>query len=812
MPTVDQLAAAPAAADTDELVASQSGTLRRMTRAQLLAGTQSEITLASGYLLGRQSSGVGTTEAIALGSGLTMAAGTLSAVTPPIVLSGLDASASLVTPDGATTACRLATLLAAAVSPESFGAVGDGVTDDTAALAAAVATRRPVRLGPRTYATSGQWTVPITAFLIGTPGQSTLRRIGQQSGSAWISINGPRFTAEGITFDANSPAVPGESWAVLVTAACLQATFRACGFCNAGGATLGNGLTILASDPAPSKHVIDSCEAQGNAAHGVWLQAVDGASVTGNLAHDNSGYGLCADYNDPKLQQAVRLTIIAGNTCWNNERGIALGNFNATNLEPPTWGNSNPDAVGAIISGNICHDNRVYGIAVSGRSLLVQGNLLSNNGSVANGGAGILSNCAYSRVSGNTIVGPAQYGIDCGGSVVLDVTSNHISGAAVGINPGGSQGVRIASNYLQDNTWSILVYNVETDGAGNNFGLNTSNLALTDNTIGISSGSGGGIWLIDAPQTVLVARNSFYGSNGAAVGQCLYVHTDCAIIEGNRWNNSQRFFANPASIGGLQTVAVPDIADEVMLSVVPSGVQSIQTDRQIVVSGQIGFIKVTAGGSGYTHAAITISGAGTGATATAYISAGAIIGIALTNAGSGYGPQSPTAAVAIVGDGTGALATVSVGLPVIEGRRIRVACNTATNFARLGSSPFQENWTLSSMTVPANATVTFVGTFGSWRADTSFLADYVAPPGDGSLLIRTQPNFDLTLRPAASGRVRITTDADPGGYVAATGHGSPAGIVTAPPGSDYRNLDGGIGQTLWIKRTGTDSSGWFAIA
>jgi hypothetical protein len=812
MPTVDQLEAAPAAVDTDELVASQAGILRRMTRAQLLAGTQSEITLTSGHLLGRQSSGVGATEAIALGSGLAMTAGTLSAVIPPVALSGLDASATLVTPDGATTACHLATLMGASVSPESFGAVGDGVTDDTAALAAAVATQRPVRLGPRTYATSGQWTVPITATLVGTAGQSTLRRIGQLSGSAWISISGPSFTAEGITFDANSPTVPGESWAVLVTATCLQATFRSCGFSNAGGATLGNGLTILASDPALSKHVVDRCEAQKNAAHGVWLQAIDGACLTGNLAHDNIGYGLCADYNDPNFRQAVRLSIIAGNVCWNNARGIAVGNFNATNLQPPTWGNSNPDAIGAVISGNICHDNRVYGIAISGRSLLVQGNLLSNNGSVANGGAGLLANCSYSRVAENNIVGSGQFGIDCGGSITLDVASNHISGAAVGINPGGSQGLRIASNYLQDNTWSILVYNVETDGAGNNFGLSTSNLALTDNTIGISSASGGGIWLIDAPQTVLVARNSFYGSNGATVGQCLYVHTDSAIIEGNRWNNTQRFFANPASINGLQTVAVPDIADEVMLSAVPFGVQSIQTDRQIVTASQIGFIKVTVGGSGYTHATVMISGAGTGAMATAYISAGALIGIALTNPGLGYASQSVAATATIVGDGTGAVAAVSVGLPVLEGRRIRMACNTATNFARAGSLPFQENWTLTSMTVPANATVTFVGTFGSWRADTSFLADYIAPPGDGSLLVRTMPNFDLALRPAASGRVRITTDADPSGYVAATGHGPPTGIVIAPPGSDYRNLDGGAGQTLWIKRTGTDSNGWFAIA
>ncbi len=186
-------------------------------------------------LLGRQSTGVGAPEAITLGAGLALAAGTLSAVTPPLSLAGLDASATLLTPDGASTPIASGDSAGRSVSPESFGAVGDGVTDDTAALAAAIATLRPVRLGPRTYATTGQWTIPVAATLLGTPGQTTLRRIGQTSGSAWISIKGPSFTAEGVTFDANSPAVPGESWAVLVTAACLQTSFRACVFRNAGG-------------------------------------------------------------------------------------------------------------------------------------------------------------------------------------------------------------------------------------------------------------------------------------------------------------------------------------------------------------------------------------------------------------------------------------------------------------------------------------------------------------------------------------------------------------------------------------------------
>ena len=148
MPTVDQLAPAPAATDADELAASQAGILRRMTRAQLLAGTQSQISLASGTILGRTSAGVGVPEGIALGTGLVMTAGTLSAITPHTTLAGLDASAATVTPDGATAPSRLSALLAASVSPESFGAIGDGITDDTAALAAAIGTQRPVHLGP----------------------------------------------------------------------------------------------------------------------------------------------------------------------------------------------------------------------------------------------------------------------------------------------------------------------------------------------------------------------------------------------------------------------------------------------------------------------------------------------------------------------------------------------------------------------------------------------------------------------------------------------------------------------------------------
>lgn len=42
------------------------------------------------------------------------------------------------------------------------------------------------------------------------------------------------------------------------------------------------------------------------------------------------------------------------------------------------------------------------------------------------------------------------------------------------------------------------------------------------------------------------------------------------------------------------------------------------------------------------------------------------------------------------------------------------------------------------------------------------------------------------------------------------GTGSPAGVVAAAPGSLYLNLSGGAGATLYVKESGTSTSGWVA--
>ena len=79
----------------------------------------------------------------------------------------------------------------------------------------------------------------------------------------------------------------------------------------------------------------------------------------------------------------------------------------------------------------------------------------------------------------------------------------------------------------------------------------------------------------------------------------------------------------------------------------------------VTQKGGISAVNVTNGGTGYTTAptvAIT-GGGGTGATATATVSAGVITGVTITNPGSGY---TGTPTVAFTGAGTGGAATAVV--------------------------------------------------------------------------------------------------------------------------------------------------------
>lgn len=108
------------------------------------------------------------------------------------------------------------------------------------------------------------------------------------------------------------------------------------------------------------------------------------------------------------------------------------------------------------------------------------------------------------------------------------------------------------------------------------------------------------------------------------------------------------------------------------------------------------------------------------------------------------------------------------------------------------------------------------------RAET-FLDDTTGEMGmagtasSGSLAYVVKLLGQNQLAVGSDGKIRARTAVEIGDGVTAgpkwtTGSGTPEAAVAAPPGSIYTNTAGGVGTTLWVKRTGTGNTGWFAVA
>jgi hypothetical protein len=265
-------------------------------------------------------------------------------------------------------------------------------------------------------------------------------------------------------------------------------------------------------------------------------------------------------------------------------------------------------------------------------------------------------------------------------------------------------------------------------------------------------------------------------------------------------------------VAGLATLVVPDVADRVLITAAAPTVSAILTNHQADTLGQITFLRVTNGGSGYTQAQVSFSGSGTGAAANAVVANGQVVWLVVTNPGSGYGAIGNGVQATISGDGTGATALGFVGLPILEARRLRLSCNAPVHMVLASSSPPQASWTGFDTTIPAFGAAELEGTFGSWRIVNSPPIDYLAPTGDGGVTVQSVAGGNITLRPSGAGSLQIASGAEPLGCTSNVGRGAPTGQYAAPPGSDYRNLNGGAGNTFWIKQSGTDATGWIAVA
>lgn len=87
--------------------------------------------------------------------------------------------------------------------------------------------------------------------------------------------------------------------------------------------------------------------------------------------------------------------------------------------------------------------------------------------------------------------------------------------------------------------------------------------------------------------------------------------------------------------------------------------------------------------------------------------------------------------------------------------------------------------------------------------------------GLGTFILRVFPGTGLVGNCAISlhslGRLYFGEPSDASAPFDSSGAGSPEGVVTAPPGSTYRNTTGGAGTTLYDKESGTGNTGWAPV-
>jgi hypothetical protein len=432
--------------------------------------------------------------------------------------------------------------------------------------------------------------------------------------------------------------------------------------------------------------------------------------------------------------------------------------------------------------------------------------MVSANGGVGFGG-GIVARAVNSRVSGN-VISDCTVGLDartCGATVL---SANQLQQCSTAILAGGSQNCLVAENFIIGPGWGIIVSAIEPTLST----AVTGPVSIKGNWLGFSSAQGGGIQVLDGASGVSITANDFNGWGSALIGQALWLHAASAIVLGNSWNNQANYCVQAGSVAGVPALVIPDVIDRVLVTSATNPIEAVVTCHQVDTLGQITFLALTAGGTGYTQANVAITGTGGGATASAVIAEGQIVWIVVTNPGSGYGPIGSTPTVSISGDGSGASAVAYVGLPVLDSKQLRISCNVPVQLAVPNSSPPLAAWTGYSVTIPAGGAAELEGTFGGWRVVESAAYDYLMPDSIGGVTVQSVAGGNVTLRPSEGGALVITSGAEPIGCTSNVGHGAPTGRISAPPGSDYRNLDGGAGNTFWIKQNNIDSTGWAAIA
>lgn len=538
----------------------------------------------------------------------------------------------------------------------------------------------------------------------------TIRLVSGSTSRRVFYVSGGTLFLSGVTVNATDGSLGNVC--ILVEGGAINALK-----CNFTGAKLisgyGEGVMIFTSS---LQSYFTQCNFYSNGSDGLTVYDASGVVVSRCKAYSNGYSGMIFNnQTTPVGTKKISNVVVSDTDCYNNGRsGFGFGNpYNDHNTSGDNFGHTNKTCENVKVSNCSAYNNGIYGFALS-----CYGGRFDNISAYGNTFGGLLVNGRYINVTNPVVTLNGSYGIDVGFGKDVNITGGEVSFNSVSLNAGGLlleacasvnvSGTKVFGNGPTTTGWNVIIAGVGGTGDGRYFPIVADQITVSCEVDCSDSRNG---MRVDDAATSVIDNNIYKGTDPLK-------YTRYATHTGEL-NNSGAIAKRPYySINPVSNIlTVPDVAHTILTNStdVINGVRPYSWD---FFRGKIPYIRVSAQGSGYNPATttVTITGDGTGATATPFINAGKVIGIRMSTFGSGY-----TTATATItgGGGSGATLVAQVGLPLLSSAKATICHNQAGSFVVAGTPVINTPTSPTNITAPNRGVITLIERYGQWIVESS---------------------------------------------------------------------------------------------
>jgi hypothetical protein len=348
----------------------------------------------------------------------------------------------------------------------------------------------------------------------------------------------------------------------------------------------------------------------------------------------------------------------------NHGAGVSAGIYEQIGSTGTVYGPDRPEVTDIAVEDCEAGENGGYGVHLAGDRVRAARLRVWDNGSVGPQG-GITMHARHGVVEGCQVHDQPGIAIDVGGSREVDVSGNEVWDSGNAYTVGGAR-VTGSNNRAWGCTGALIsVYSPESSDGTAAFPVRVEQVTLRDTTLDITAcAPDRAIQVADGATVSLDGLAVLSTSGSRTAANAIGARSDACRVTRGTFNGSPVVTLAPDGDGVL---TVPDLASVVEITGT-AAITAIRTQSQADVAGGIAWATVTAPGSGYTAASITITGDGSGAVLAPLLWDGQIYGARVTNPGSGY--SSATASIT-GGDGQAAL-SLQIGMGLPDGLRLTV--------------------------------------------------------------------------------------------------------------------------------------------